>query len=69
MSEQKEGSFLIGIDELDKLTPDQARTFLNGAKAFFGIPGASFVVSVSEDAMSDFERRRLPIRDAFDSAR
>jgi hypothetical protein len=66
--EHKKALFLIGIDELDKLTSDEARTFLNGAKAIFGSPGASFVVSVSEDAMSDFERRGLPIRDAFDSS-
>lgn len=58
----------IGIDELDKLTPDDARSFLNGLKAIFGLDNTHFLVSVSEDAMSDFERRGLPIRDAFDSS-
>jgi GTPase SAR1 family protein len=58
----------IGIDELDKLNPDDARSFLNGLKAVFGLPGTHFLVSVSEDAMSDFERRGVPIRDAFDSS-
>jgi hypothetical protein len=58
----------IGVDELDKLGPDDARAFLNGFKAVFGLPGTHFLVSVSEDAMSDFERRGVPIRDAFDSS-
>jgi hypothetical protein len=58
----------IGIDELDKLSPEEARTFLNGLKAVFGLSGTHFVVSVSEDAMSDFERRGVPIRDAFDTS-
>jgi hypothetical protein len=58
----------IGIDELDKLSSDDARTFLNGLKAIFGVPGANFIVSVSEDAMSDFERRGIPLRDAFDTS-
>jgi KAP family P-loop domain len=58
----------IGIDELDKLDSDDARSFLNGLKAIFGLPRTYFLVSVSEDAMSDFERRGVPIRDAFDSS-
>jgi hypothetical protein len=64
------GSFRvhIGVDELDKLAPDDARTFLNSIKAVFFVDGAHFLISVSEDAMSDFERRGLPVRDAFDSS-
>jgi hypothetical protein len=58
----------IGIDELDKLNSDDARSLLNGLKAIFGLSHAYFLVSVSEDAMSDFERRGVPIRDAFDSS-
>ena len=58
----------IGIDELDKLDSDDARSFLNGLKAVFGLPHTHFLVSVSEEAMSDFERRGVPIRDAFDSS-
>ena len=58
----------IGIDELDKLDSHDARRFLNGLKVLFGIRRTYFLVAVSEDAMSDFERRGLPIRDAFDSS-
>jgi KAP family P-loop domain len=58
----------IGIDELDKLDPDDARSFLNGLKSILGLPGTQFLISVSEDAMSDFERRGVPVRDAFDSS-
>ena len=59
---------LIGIDELDKLeTGPTADRFLNELKAIFGVPSTYFLVSVSEDAMSRFERRGLPFRDVFDS--
>lgn len=60
---------VIGIDELDKLESDQAaREFLNNIKGVFGVPGCYYLVSVSEDAMSSFERRGLPMRDVFDSS-
>lgn len=60
---------VIGIDELDKMESDEAaREFLNNVKGVFGVPGCYFLVSVSEDAMSAFERRGLPLRDVFDSA-
>ncbi len=60
---------VIGIDELDKLESDQAaREFLNNIKGVFGVPGCYYLVSVSEDAMSAFERRGLPLRDVFDSS-
>jgi hypothetical protein len=58
----------VGVDELDKMSPDDAREFLNSLKAVFGLSNMQFLVSVSEDAMSDFERRGLPLRDAFDSS-
>jgi hypothetical protein len=60
---------LIAIDELDKLPSDDetANEFLNDIKAAFGVPNTYFLVSVSEDAMSCFERRGLPFRDVFDS--
>jgi hypothetical protein len=59
----------IGIDELDKIgTPEQAEQFLNEIKGIFGIPHVYFMVSVSDDALSAFERRGLPLRDAFDSS-
>jgi hypothetical protein len=59
----------IGIDELDKIgTPEQAEHFLNEIKGIFGIPRVYFMVSVSDDALNAFERRGLPLRDAFDSS-
>jgi len=58
----------IGIDELDKLESDEkAHKFLNDIKAVFGVRRVYYLVSVSENAMSAFERRGLPFRDAFDS--
>ena len=60
---------LIGIDELDKIDSDEkAQRFLNDIKIVFGVAQVFFLVSVSENAMSQFERRGLPFRDAFDSA-
>jgi hypothetical protein len=64
-------SVVIILDELDKiLSPEQAQDFVNEVKALFSleVPGFLFLVSVSEDALSSFERRGLPVRDAFDSA-
>ncbi len=59
----------IGIDELDKIeSPDAAGRFMNEIKVLFGISNCFFMVSVSEDAMSMFERRGLPFRDVFDSS-
>jgi hypothetical protein len=63
------GRVFIGIDELDKIgTPEQAERFLNEIKGIFGIPYVYFMVSVSDDALNAFERRGLPLRDAFDSS-
>ncbi|MBW4542427.1 MAG: hypothetical protein KME43_25325 [Myxacorys chilensis ATA2-1-KO14] len=61
------GSLIIGIDELDKLDADKVQIFLNDIKALFGIENCFYLISVSEDAMSSFERRGIPFRDAFDS--
>lgn len=59
----------IGVDELDKIgSADQAEQFLNEIKGIFGIPYLYFMVSVSDDALTAFERRGLPLRDAFDSS-
>ena len=59
----------IGVDELDKIgSPEQAEQFLNEIKGIFGVPYLYFVVSVSDDALTAFERRGLPLRDAFDSS-
>jgi hypothetical protein len=60
---------VIGVDELDKMESDEAaRRFLNDIKGVFGVEGCYYLVSVSEDAMSTFERRGLPFRDVFDSS-
>lgn len=60
---------VIGIDELDKIENDgDATTFLNEIKSVFGIPRCFYLISVSESAMSSFERRGLPFRDVFDSS-
>ena len=59
----------IGVDELDKMgSAEQAEHFLNEVKGIFGIPHLYFMVSVSADALDAFERRGLPLRDAFDSS-
>jgi hypothetical protein len=63
------GRILIAVDELDKIAePDLANEFVNDIKGIFGIRGCLFLVAVSEDAISAFERRGIPVRDAFDSA-
>lgn len=60
---------IIAIDELDKVDdPAEAHALLNDVKGIFGIPNCLFLVAVSEDALSAFERRGIPVRDAFDSA-
>lgn len=60
---------IIAIDELDKISSaERAQQFINEIKSIFGAPGTQFLVSVSEDALASFERRGLPVRDAFDSA-
>jgi hypothetical protein len=60
---------VIGIDELDKIDADEdAKRFLNDIKGVFGVRGCFYLVSVSEDAMSNFERRGMPFRDVFDSS-
>jgi KAP family P-loop domain len=60
---------IIGIDELDKISSDEkAQAFINEIKAMFNIPRCFYLISVSESAISNFERRGLAFRDAFDSA-
>ena len=60
---------VIAIDELDKIgEPEKAQQFINDIKGVFGVPGCLFFVSVSDDAVHNFEQRGLGIRDAFDSA-
>jgi hypothetical protein len=60
---------VIAIDELDKIgEPEKAQQFINDIKGVFGVAGCLFFVSVSDDAVLNFEQRGLGIRDAFDSA-
>lgn len=60
---------IIGIDELDKLqSGEKAHRFLNEIKAIFGLENCFYLISVSESAISSFERRGLPFRDVFDSS-
>ena len=59
---------IIAIDELDKMeSPEKAEHFLNDIKSIFGIRNCIYLVSVSQSAMSRYERRGLPFRDTFDS--
>jgi hypothetical protein len=59
----------LGVDELDKIgTAEQAERFLNEIKGIFGVPHVYFLVSVSDEALTSFERRGLPLRDVFDSS-
>jgi hypothetical protein len=59
---------LVVIDELDKIeSAEHAQNFVNEIKGILGVDGTQFVITVSEDALSAFERRGLPVRDAFDS--
>jgi len=65
----KDYEVIIGIDELDKIGSDeQAHRFLNEIKALFYLEKCFYLISVSESAMSSFERRGLPFRDVFDSS-
>jgi hypothetical protein len=60
---------IIAVDELDKVASDvTAAQFLNDLKGIFGVRHCFYLVSVSEDALSNFELRGFPFRDAFDSA-
>jgi len=69
VAEESYGRVIVGIDELDKLnSAANAERFLNEIKSIFNIPKCYYLVSVSENALSNFERRGLPVRDAFDSA-
>jgi hypothetical protein len=60
---------VIIVDELDKIsdTEDLIET-INGLKDLFHVEGVHFVVSVSTDALRNFERRGFTSRDAFDSS-
>lgn len=59
----------IGIDELDKMGQSgDAEAFLTGIKVLFSIRDCSFILTISENAFSQFARRGMPLRDVFDSS-
>ena len=62
------GRLVIGIDEIDKMPPDEAEKFINQVKALFGTENCLTLVSVSDDALTNFEQRAFSVRDAFDTA-
>lgn len=60
---------LIGIDELDRISDGEgAQRFLNELKAVFNVPNCYFLVSVSEDALAEFELAAMGMRTVLDSA-
>jgi hypothetical protein len=61
-------SIIIALDELDKLAESEdVIDVINSIKDLMHSPGIHFIVSVSEDALTRFALRGIPIRDAFDS--
>lgn len=63
-----QGRLVIGIDELDKMGAEDAEKFVNEVKGLFGTPNCLNLVSVSTDALAQFETRSLSIRTSFDTA-
>lgn len=60
---------VVILDELDKLPDVESLTaVVNSIKDLFHIPGVHFLVSVSDEALSNFTLRGLKPRDAFDSS-
>lgn len=66
--QEGKGRLVIGIDEIDKMPPDEAEKFINQVKALFGTENCLTLVSVSDDALTNFEQRAFSVRDAFDTA-
>ncbi|MEU7619354.1 ATP-binding protein [Micromonospora rifamycinica] len=62
------GNLVVIIDELDRVTDvESAERFINDIKGIFGIRHCTYLVTVSEDALSQFERRMVGIRPVLDS--
>ncbi len=62
------GRIVVGIDEVDKIDDTQAaQRFLNEVKSIFGTPDCLYLVSISEDALIQFESQSSGFRSAFDS--
>jgi hypothetical protein len=69
LAAEARGGAVVGIDEMDKMeSGETAQRFLNEIKGIFGVANCFYLVSISEGAMSSFERRGLPFRDVFDSS-
>ncbi|WP_446213420.1 ATP-binding protein [Micromonospora sp. IBSANI012] len=63
-----EGNLVVVIDELDRVTDvEAAERFINDVKGIFGIIHCTYLVTVSEDALAQFERRMVGIRPVLDS--
>ncbi|WP_017600161.1 hypothetical protein [Nocardiopsis lucentensis] len=62
------GRLVVGIDEIDKMSAQEAEQFINQVKALFGTPNCLTLVSVSDDALANFEQRSFSVRDSFDTA-
>lgn len=59
---------IVIIDELDRVTDGEAaERFINEIKGIFGIQHCTYLVTVSEDALAQFERRMIGIRPVLDS--
>ncbi|GIG98177.1 ATP-binding protein [Plantactinospora mayteni] len=63
-----DGNLVVIIDELDRVTDvESAERFINDIKGIFGILHCTYLVTVSEDALAQFERRMVGIRPVLDS--
>ncbi|NYT96408.1 P-loop NTPase fold protein [Salinispora sp. H7-4] len=61
-------NLIIVIDELDRVTDaEAAERFINDIKGIFGINHCTYLLTVSEDALAQFERRMIGIRPVIDS--
>ncbi|WP_155251627.1 P-loop NTPase fold protein [Salinispora cortesiana] len=61
-------NLIIVIDELDRVTDaEAAERFINDIKGIFGLNHCTYLLTVSEDALAQFERRMIGIRPVIDS--
>ncbi|ONI74134.1 hypothetical protein BWI15_12255 [Kribbella sp. ALI-6-A] len=60
---------IVAIDEMDRIASAQAaESLLNQIKATFHVPGCIYLVTVSEEALTQFERRVATARTAIDTS-
>jgi len=63
------GKLVICLDELDKIVDtEQLSALLRGVKGIFGQPNTHFLLTVSEDALAEFDTRRGAERGILESA-